>query len=125
VSMPQASNDYFIGGSGMRTIVGVAEDTYLRTIRAATPMVYFPVAQGYWQGNFAIRTTAPLARLEPALRVAVRDAGGGARLQRVRSMDELLSVPLAEPRLSALLMSAFGLVALLLSAIGLYGVMAS
>jgi ABC-type antimicrobial peptide transport system permease subunit len=40
-------------------------------------------------------------------------------------MDEVLAEPLAQPRLSALLMSSFGLVALLLAAIGLFGVMAS
>ncbi|HEY7567603.1 MAG TPA: FtsX-like permease family protein, partial [Gemmatimonadaceae bacterium] len=42
-----------------------------------------------------------------------------------RTMDDLLDEPLAQPRLSATLLSAFGLVALLLAAIGLYGVMAS
>jgi putative ABC transport system permease protein len=40
-------------------------------------------------------------------------------------MDHLLDAPLAQPRLSALLLTGFSLVALLLSAIGLYGVMAS
>jgi ABC-type antimicrobial peptide transport system permease subunit len=40
-------------------------------------------------------------------------------------MDEVLAGPLAQPRLGALLMTSFGLVALLLAAIGLYGVMAS
>jgi len=40
-------------------------------------------------------------------------------------MDQLLDAPLAQPRLSALLLSGFSVVALLLSAIGLYGVMAA
>jgi ABC-type antimicrobial peptide transport system permease subunit len=40
-------------------------------------------------------------------------------------MDELLGTPLAQPRLSALLMTSFSLVALLLSTIGLYGVISS
>jgi ABC-type antimicrobial peptide transport system permease subunit len=40
-------------------------------------------------------------------------------------MDDYLAEPLAQPRLSALLLSGFGLVALMLAALGLYGVMAS
>jgi ABC-type antimicrobial peptide transport system permease subunit len=43
----------------------------------------------------------------------------------VRTIDDYLAGPLAQPRLSALLLSGFGLVALLLAAIGLYGIMAS
>src|SRR5262249_39390702 len=42
-----------------------------------------------------------------------------------QTMDRLLDAPLAQPRLSAMLLSGFSLVALLLSAIGLYGVMAA
>jgi ABC-type antimicrobial peptide transport system permease subunit len=40
-------------------------------------------------------------------------------------MDDYLAKPLAQPRMSALLLSTFGLVALALAAIGLYGIMAS
>jgi len=40
-------------------------------------------------------------------------------------MDELLAQPLAQPRMSALLLAGFAFVSLLLAAIGLYGVMAS
>src|SRR5262249_61747068 len=42
-----------------------------------------------------------------------------------KTMDELVDRPLTEPRLSALLLSAFSVVALLVSAIGLYGLMAT
>ena len=40
-------------------------------------------------------------------------------------MNELLGQPLAQPRLSALLLACFAFVSMLLAAIGLYGVMAS
>jgi ABC-type antimicrobial peptide transport system permease subunit len=40
-------------------------------------------------------------------------------------MDQLLDAPLAQPRLSALLLAGVSLVALLLSAVGLFGVIAA
>ena len=40
-------------------------------------------------------------------------------------MDEVVAPELAQPRLNALLLSSFALVAVLLAAIGLYGIMAS
>jgi predicted permease len=108
-----------------RTIVGVAKDTHLRTIRQSAPTVYLPWLQGYWQGYFAIRTTIDVNALTPVIRAAARDADPGMVLWRVRTMDQLLDEPLAQPRLGTMLMSSFGLVALLLAAIGLYGVMSA
>ena len=117
--------DYVPGGNAWRTVVGVVPDTHLRTVRQAAPTVYLPWRQGYWQGGFAIRTTVDVAALRPALRAAGIDADPGTVLWSAHTMDELLAEPLAQPRLGAMLMTSFGLVALLLAAIGLYGVMAS
>ena len=61
----------------------------------------------------------------PALRAASHDVNPALVLWKTQTMDQLLDAPLAQPRLSALLLSGFSLVALLLSAIGLYGVMAA
>jgi predicted permease len=125
VRMPAAQETDIVGGNGWRTVVGVAHDSRLRNVRETTPIVYFPIGQGTWQGSFALRSPVPLATLLPALRAAVRDADPGLTLWHARTMGELLDRPLAEPRVSALLMSTFGLVALLLASIGLYGVMSS
>jgi ABC-type antimicrobial peptide transport system permease subunit len=40
-------------------------------------------------------------------------------------MDDLIAKPLAQPRMSAVLLAGFAFVSMLLAAIGLYGVMAS
>jgi predicted permease len=117
--------DYMPGGGSWRTVVGVAKDTRLRTIRETAPTVYLPWIQSYWQGSIAIRTTADLAVLRPAIRSAGIDVDPGLVLWRAQTMDQILDEPLAQPRLGAMLMSSFGLVALLLAAIGLYGVMAA
>jgi putative ABC transport system permease protein len=50
---------------------------------------------------------------------------GDYKLLKLKAFDELLDTPLAEPRLSALLLGGFGAVALILAALGLYGVMSS
>jgi putative ABC transport system permease protein len=108
-----------------RTVVGVVGDTHWRTMREATPMVYLPYRQCFWQGGFVLRTTASLRSLVPAIRNAIREGDPDADIWSAKTMDEYLAKPLAQPRMSALLLSTFGLVALALAAIGLYGIMAS
>ncbi len=108
-----------------RTVVGVAGDTHFRALRAATPMVYVPWQQYYWQGFVAIRTTVPLSAILPSVRRTLQQIDPRVTLWQARSMDEALDEQLAQPKLSTLLMSGFGVVALLLTAVGLYGVMAA
>jgi predicted permease len=108
-----------------RTVIGVAGDIRYRAIRDANPTVYLPWRQSYWQGTFALRTSVELAAILPAARREFATVDPLLNLWLTRTMDDLLDEPLAQPRLSATLLSAFGLVALLLAAIGLYGVMAS
>jgi ABC-type antimicrobial peptide transport system permease subunit len=94
--------------------------------RDATPTVYVPWRQaGFWQFNFAIRTSGDIGTVLPALRREARAVDPQLMLWYVHPMDELLAKPLARPRMSAVLMSMFAAAALLLAAIGLYGLMAS
>jgi predicted permease len=115
----------FEGDTVWRAVVGVAGDIHYRSLREVTPTVFLPWRQYYWQGVIAIRTTASLNALLPAIQHAITGADPDIKVWRAQTMDELLGGPLAEPRLTALLLSTFGLVALALAAIGLYGVMAS
>jgi predicted permease len=109
------------------TVVGVASDTRFRELRHVGPVAYFVWEQVLTGGSalFAVRTTRPLAAMLPALRAASHDINPALVLWEAQTMDQLLDAPLAQPRLSALLLSGFSLAALLLSAIGLYGVVAS
>ena len=54
----------------------------------------------------------PLAATLPAIRAAARDINPALTIWKSQTMDQLLDAPLAQPRASALLLSAFGLVAL-------------
>ena len=114
-----------VGKDGWRTVVGVAHDTHLRLLREASPTVYLPSVQSYWQGYVALRSTIPLGALVPALRQAGHDVDPTLELNAPRTMDQILEEPLAQPRVDTILMSGFSGVALLLAAIGLFGVMAS
>jgi putative ABC transport system permease protein len=125
VRFPGYKASDFGGGDGWRTVVGVAHDTHLRVLREASPMVYVPSVQSYWQGYVALRSTVPLGQLLPALRAASRDVDPDLGLNAPRTLDEILDEPLAQPRVDTLLMGGFSVVALLLAAIGLFGVMAS
>jgi ABC-type antimicrobial peptide transport system permease subunit len=105
----------------------VAGDTHYRELKNAGPVAYFD-----WEDDLtlrdwllAVRTTSSLAATLPSLRAAIREVNPDLTIWDAQPMDDLLGTPLAQPRLSALLMTSFSLVALLLSTIGLYGVISS
>ena len=109
------------------TVVGVASDTRYRELRNLGPVAYFAWDQvaGDFPDLVAVRTTRPLAALLPALRAASHDVNPAIVVWKAQTMDQLLDAPLAQPRLSALLLSGFSVVSLLLFGVGLYGVMAA
>ena len=72
-----------------------------------------------------MRTSGSLAAVLPAMRREVRAVDPTLNLWYAHSMDELLDAPLAQPRMSALVMAAFGAAALILATLGLYGLMAT
>jgi putative ABC transport system permease protein len=112
-------------GSPTITVVGLVGDIHFREHRHATPMIIRPFRQGLAQGSLVIRTRGELAAALPAIRRAVQAVDPDAALVDARTMDDVIAPQLAQPRLNALLLSAFAFAAVLLAAIGLYGVMAS
>ncbi|HVT40697.1 MAG TPA: ABC transporter permease [Gemmatimonadaceae bacterium] len=113
------------GGKDWVTVVGVAGDIRFRVLREATPTVYLPWRQSYTQGFLAVRTVGNLASVLPAMRRVLHEVDPRLDFWRASPMDEYLDGPLAQPRLGALLLAGFSMVALLLSAVGLYGVVSA
>jgi predicted permease len=109
------------------TVVGIVRDTRYRELRNVGPVAYFAWDQtgSDFPEFVAVRTSRPLASMLPVLRAAARDVNPALVVWKARTMDQLLDAPLAQPRISALLLSGFSVVALLLSGLGLYGVMAA
>ena len=82
-------------------------------------MVYFPWRQFVqFQGLFAVRAQANAASLAREVQHTITSVDPTLAVYQARSADDLLGGSLAEPRLSALLLSAFSAVALLLAAVG-------
>ncbi|GMV05888.1 MAG: hypothetical protein AMXMBFR53_21650 [Gemmatimonadota bacterium] len=111
------------------TVVGVAGDTRFRALREPTPTIYVHYRQmqilpAVW--TVAVRTNGDLEGALPTLREVVRDSGDGeVDVWRAVALRAYLDGgPLAEPRMSAVILAGFGVAALLLAALGLYGVMA-
>ncbi|MEP7342577.1 MAG: ABC transporter permease, partial [Acidobacteriota bacterium] len=109
-----------------REIVGVVGDVrYSGLDDPSEAAIYTPFAQTpFMWSNLMIRTSVPPQSLIPAVRNAVNS--GDAVLQPVgfRTMEELVSESVAQPRFYTVLLGAFALLALLLAAVGIYGVIA-
>ncbi len=111
---------------GDKRIVGVVESARQWGLeRAATPEVYFPIADSFVTDMSLVLHTRvpPAAAIEP-LRRALHEIAPDSPITDVRAMDEVLGSTTQSRRFFAGLMAAFGGVALLLAAIGLYGVIA-
>jgi putative ABC transport system permease protein len=115
------------GGPPWRQIVGVVGN--IRHVAAQTvmpPAVYLPVGQmpTWCCLNSVVRTSVDPRSLEPEVRRLVASMNGDLPVTDVRTMQELLSLQVAQPRFAMALLGAFALLALILTVVGLYGVMA-
>jgi putative ABC transport system permease protein len=107
-------------------IVGVVRDVRsLHPQPEAVPEVY----QSYWQWpmqnpTLLIRTTTDPTMLAQAVRHETKGLIPNLPPPLIRTMDDLFSETVAQPRLQTGLLSLFAALALLLAAVGLYGVLA-
>jgi putative ABC transport system permease protein len=108
-----------------REIVGVVGNAKLSATDAQPePIYYFPYKQLPWMQVMALRTIVPPWTLESAVRKGMAALDPTIPVFQVRTMEELLSAQVTEPRFHTVLLGCFAGVALLLSMVGLYGVMA-
>ncbi len=109
------------------TVVGVVGDVRHEGLdQAALPEVYIPERQSR-EFNFHLVVASsgvPTAPLAPAIRARVWAIDPDVPVGEVRKLDDIVAGSLGRPRLLALLITGFGVVALLLGALGVYGVMA-
>jgi putative ABC transport system permease protein len=114
-----------VGGSGSREIVGIVGDVkHLGLDDEDIPMFYTPQTHppSYHTMTLVLRATSGPATLLPQIRRELAAMDADVPIYRVRTLDTLLSLSVAEPRSRASLLIVFATVALVLAVIGVYGV---
>ena len=106
-------------------IVGVVGDTKQSSLADQTNVgVYVSYFQYPWFSSLLIvRTATDAASFAAPAQRAIWSLDKDKPISYVKTMDQLLSESVAEPRLYVFLLSVFALVALALAVIGIYGVM--
>jgi len=108
------------------TIVGVignVRGTAGSIAEPVQPEVYWPAA-GIGQRYFAIRSQLPAQQLLPLIVNVVRQVDPQQAMGKAETLDDLLSVDTAQPRLNMALLVSFAAIALALACGGIYGVVA-
>jgi putative ABC transport system permease protein len=107
-------------------IVGVTADVKQFGLdQENKPGLYQPYRQNDVKSlNLIVRTNAEPAAIIPALRRRILSEDKFTAITRVRTLDELVSDSVAQPRFYTLLLAIFAAIALALAAVGVYGLMA-
>ena len=111
------------------TIVGVVEDTKNAGMdKPAGPELYLQVRQvaDFLGGNmnYVVRTSTDSLAIESSIRSVVREMDPSLPVYNLKTMNDVVSKSMVQPRFLALLLATFSGIALFLAAIGIYGVMA-
>jgi hypothetical protein len=88
--------------------------------------MYVPFAQSpnnEARTTTVIRTTVDPAAVTAALRKAVSAIDTAVPLDQVKTMEQLVSASLGQPRFRTALLAVFSILALVIASIGIYGVM--
>jgi macrolide transport system ATP-binding/permease protein len=107
-------------------IVGVVKDAKAWTIgEEYRPYIYFARTQNPTSSMMIVaRGGVPEAQIVGELRRVAREVDPRLVIMDSKTMTEHLSVMLFPPRMAALMLGVFGLIALVLASTGLYGVVA-
>lgn len=113
-------------GPPWREIVGVVGNIRLgATQRELRPAMYLPASQLYtWCCLYSVvRTSLDPPSLEASVQKIVASMDKDIPVTQLRTMRELMSLQLSQPRFAMVLLGSFAGLALVLTIVGLYGVM--
>jgi putative ABC transport system permease protein len=113
------------GGPEWATIVGVVADTLRRLDEPARDEVYVPMLQTrQLSTTWIVRTAVDAGLMERQVRHAVHALDPDQPVDHFRTVAEVRSASLESPRLTAVLLGLFALLALVITAAGIAGVIA-
>jgi putative ABC transport system permease protein len=107
----------------------VVEDVrYLAPHAVSQPEIFYSLRQMRGQlgapvAHILVRTPGDPAALAPAIRTALREVDANLIPEGIATLDARVLTSLARPRLYAIVLAGFALVALAIAAVGLYGVL--
>jgi putative ABC transport system permease protein len=109
-----------------RGIVGVVGDVKTGGLNSAnTEEMYLPMAQVPWPTmTVVIRSNANPQPLVAAVRAKISETDPNLPISGILSMDDVIALSVAQPRIIMQFVGAFAGLALMLAAVGIYGVMA-
>jgi predicted permease len=122
---PIGASARFLPDGDRLTVVGVVGDVRNNgPAKPTKPEVYQPAAvQDVNPMNVVVRSDLPADRVIAAARHIVQQTDPTLVMERVSTMNDIVSGTLQLQRLSSLVMTFFGLVALLMATFGIYGVL--
>ena len=132
---PLGTHVYLAGGTNPIAIVGIVEDIRQFGLdKDPIPQVFVDVRQfppsavalslGRFPLWYAVRTDDRRSAVTPSIRAMVRQVEPDATVDDIATLQQLVSDSISRPRLYAVLLGIFAVVAVTLAAVGIYGVMA-
>jgi putative ABC transport system permease protein len=105
-------------------VVGVVGDVKTFGLaREAVPEIYLPYAQlPVGSMDVLVRTSVPPMSLGPAVEQTVHELDPDIPVARLRSLEDVVSRSISQPRFYMLLLGLFASMAVLLAALGIFGV---
>ena len=114
-------------GEKWRTVIGVVGDVLHEGLDGeAKAELYVPVEQSWnieSDSTIVVRTTLESGASAAELRGVVSAIDPSIPVDRVETMQQLVSGSVAQPRFRTIVLTAFSLLALVMASIGIYGVM--
>jgi putative ABC transport system permease protein len=115
------------GAETWRTVIGVVGDVLHEGLDGeAKPEMYVPIEQApntESSPTIVIRTALDPGAAAVELREAVAAIDRVTPVDRIQTMEQLVSGSVAQPRFRTVILAAFSMLALVMASIGIYGVM--